>query len=286
MPDHCYTGLPQWHHPDWSQSALHGSRQRSPLSRYAGHFSTVEGNSTFYALPDAETVQRWDADTPAGFRFCFKFPKRISHELKLKHCEAELRAFFDCVEPLGGKLGLLYLQLPAAFGPESLPQLSGFLQRLPDTFRYGLEVRHPAFFAKGEAERSLNRLLLETGINRTLFDTRALFALPATDPATLDALQKKPRVPLHVIATGSAPMIRFIAPQDYHQGLDWLEPWVGKVATWLDEGRTPFMFFHTPDNAESPELARLFADKLSTARPGVRGFSSWPDSLRQQEALF
>lgn len=286
MPEHCYIGLPQWHHADWGQSALHGSRQRSPLGRYASHFSTVEGNSTFYALPDAETVQRWKGETPADFRFCFKFPKRISHELKLLRCEAELRAFIDHVAPLGDKLGLLYLQLPASFGPESLPALTAFLTQLPGDFRYGLEVRHPEFFAKGEAERALNRLLIDTGINRTLFDTRALFALPATDAATQDALQKKPRVPLHVIATGSAPMVRFITPLEYARGLDWLAPWVGKVAAWLEEGRSPFMFFHTPDNRESPELARLFADRLAAMRPGVRGFSAWPESLRQQESLF
>ncbi|GGO82143.1 hypothetical protein GCM10011348_22840 [Marinobacterium nitratireducens] len=286
MPDYCYTGLPQWHHPDWGQSALHGSRQTTPLARYASHFSSVEGNSTFYALPDADTVQRWDADTPADFRFCFKLPRRISHDLKLRHCDTELRTFFDCLAPLGAKLGLLYLQFPANFGPDALPRLTEFLRQLPGDFRYGVEVRHPAFFAKGEEERALNRLLMETGVNRTLFDTRALFALPADDAETQEALQKKPRVPLHVIATGQAPMVRFITPLDYHAALDWLDPWVGKVNAWLDEGRTPFIFFHTPDNAQSPELARLFNERLAAVRAGVRGFKPWPDSLRQQETLF
>ncbi|MFC6671770.1 DUF72 domain-containing protein [Marinobacterium aestuariivivens] len=286
MQNHCYIGLPQWHHPDWGHSALSGSRRQPALERYAAHFSTVEGNSTFYALPAADTVQRWYAETPAGFRFCFKFPQTISHKQSLRHCTAELRTFFDSIAPLETKLGQLFLQLPARCGPASLETLTAFLAALPEGYRYGLEVRHPGFFDKGDAERRLNRMLMERGINRTLFDTRALFALPADDDLSRDALQKKPRVPLHVIATGTAPMVRFITPLDWQRGLPWLEPWVGKVAHWLGEGRTPYLFFHTPDNRESPELARLFAERLLQRCPGVQGFSPWSPGIRQQETLF
>jgi uncharacterized protein YecE (DUF72 family) len=281
-----YIGLPQWNHPDWGTSALSGPPAQSTLQRYASHFSSVEGNSTFYALPNAETIQRWQQDTPEHFRFCLKLPQQISHRLQLRHCQAELKGFIDRISPLQDKLGQLFIQLPARFSPAALDTLAQFLTQLPDTFSYTLEVRHPEFFAKGDGERALNRLLIEWGINRTLFDTRALFALPRDDAATQEALQKKPRVPLHVIATGQAPMVRFISPLDYRSADPWLAPWVGKVASWLQEGRQPYLFFHTPDNRESPLLAQHFARELATQCPDAQGLTSWTETVRQQETLF
>jgi uncharacterized protein YecE (DUF72 family) len=281
-----YIGLPQWNHPDWGTSALSGPPAQSTLQRYASHFSSVEGNSTFYALPNAETIQRWLQDTPEHFRFCLKLPQQISHRLQLRHCQAELKGFIDRISPLQDKLGQLFIQLPARFSPAALDTLAQFLTQLPDTFSYTLEVCHPEFFAKGDGERALNRLLIEWGINRTLFDTRALFALPRDDAATQEALQKKPRVPLHVIATGQAPMVRFISPLDYRSADPWLAPWVGKVASWLQEGRQPYLFFHTPDNRESPLLAQHFARELATQCPDAQGLTSWTETVRQQETLF
>nr|WP_256558046.1 DUF72 domain-containing protein [Marinobacterium sedimentorum] len=265
---------------------MSGKAHHSSLQRYASHFSSVEGNSTFYALPGADTLQRWREETPEHFRFCLKLSQQISHRLQLRHCQDELRDFVDGISPLHDKLGQLFIQLPARFGPDGLETLAQFFTQLPEGFSYTLEVRHPAFFAKGEAERALNRLLIERGINRTLFDTRALFALPADDAATRDALQKKPRVPLHVIATAQAPMVRFISPLDYRSADPWLAPWVGKVASWLNEGREPYLFFHTPDNRESPLLAEHFARELATQCPDALGLTPWAHTVRLQETLF
>lgn len=40
---------------------------------------TVEGNSTFYALPSSAAGARWRDETPEHFRFCFKFPSDLTH---------------------------------------------------------------------------------------------------------------------------------------------------------------------------------------------------------------
>ncbi len=39
------------------------------LNQYASVFNTVVGNTTFYAVPPEETVQRWLAATPDDFQF-------------------------------------------------------------------------------------------------------------------------------------------------------------------------------------------------------------------------
>lgn len=83
-----YIGLPQWSHPKWARLGI------TSLEEYARHFNCVEGNTTLYALPKAEIVDRWYAQTTDDFRFCFKFPATISHQAALRHCDDLVQAFF------------------------------------------------------------------------------------------------------------------------------------------------------------------------------------------------
>lgn len=286
MTSDYFIGLPQWKHPEWNRSILPDPTQPD-LAQYAASFSSVEGNTTFYGLPRQDTIKQWWHQTSEDFRFCFKFPQTISHQAELRHCDAELNLTFKHLGLLEQRLGMLCLQLPARFRPDHLDQLAAFLRRLPAGFRYAVEVRHPAFFDGGEGERQLNRLLMELGVNRIMFDTRSLFANPRTDRVSQEALQQKPRVPLRVLATGSAPMLRYISPLHWQEGLPWLEPWVDKLLEWIDAGKTPFVFMHTPSNAEAPELARWLAQRLEQKRPGLKGFVDWVGRPRlEQPGLF
>nr|WP_240472573.1 DUF72 domain-containing protein [Pectobacterium brasiliense] len=61
-----YIGLPQWQHPAWSRLGL------NDLADYSRYFTCVEGNTTFYALPSREVVERWRDMTHDDFHFCFK----------------------------------------------------------------------------------------------------------------------------------------------------------------------------------------------------------------------
>ncbi|STL71913.1 conserved protein, UPF0759 family [Escherichia coli] len=75
------------------------------------------------------------------------------------------------MSPLAPRIGQYWLQLPATFGPRELPALWNFLDSLPGEFNYGVEVRHPQFFAKGEEEQTLNRGLHQRGVNRVILDS-------------------------------------------------------------------------------------------------------------------
>ena len=278
-----YLGLPQWQHPAWESGSLSGSG--SALKRYAGQFSSVEGNTTFYGLPKPDTVVRWDQETPDSFRFCFKFHQDLSHRSALNIAHPKVADQFKVLEPIAHKMGLLTLQLPKSYGPEGLDDLHRFLSELPRDYAYSVEVRHPEFFAKGEAERALNQLLIEASVNRVMFDTRAIFAGAAMDAHTLEAQQKKPKVPLHVLATGHCPSVRFISTMQWQQSERYLNQWVNKVLQWIDDGKTPYLFFHTPDCAQAPELAHYFVTMLRARRPSIKGAT--PALLpTQQSPLF
>ncbi|AUI85808.1 hypothetical protein BS333_05135 [Vibrio azureus] len=256
-------GLTMWSHNQWQQSFYgSGTKPAERLEKYAQVFHTVEGNTTFYATPTFNTVQNWKAATHDNFKFTFKLPKAITHEHMLRGCDEPLRDFMKVMEPLHGRVGQWTIQLPAAFGPEHLDRLKAFYDKFPVGFPLGVEVRHMAFFSKGNEERTLNQWLLENGIDRIIMDSRPVFAAPPSTEAVIDAHQKKPRVPVHAIATAHQPMIRFIGHPNMDENLRFFEPWLNKLPLWIEQGAQPYLMIHTPDNIQAPELAEKLYKQL------------------------
>src|SRR5215471_10433600 len=105
-----------------------GTRSKEFLAYYASRFKTVELDTTYYAIPGAETVQGWKERTPADFLFCAKVPRIITHEKLLVDCERELREFLNSMAILGDKLGPLVLQF-SYFGKSVFRSQKEFLAR-------------------------------------------------------------------------------------------------------------------------------------------------------------
>lgn len=246
------------------------------MPQYASVFGAVEGNSTFYALPPPETAKRWAKEAPAGFRFCFKFPRRISHELGLRRAEAETRVFLRWLEPLRERMGPVFLQLGPRFGPESTADLRAFLRGLPADLAVAVEVRNTGFFDNGVGERMLDDVLGEAGVDRVHFDTQALFAACEEDAALAEARRRKPRLPLRQTVTGRRPFVRFVGEPRIERNGPWLEPWVKAVARWVREGLEPHVFIHHADDLYAPDLARFFHARLVELDPALGPVPSWP----------
>lgn len=275
----CHLGCPIWSNRDWvGDLYTPNAKSGDFLRQYSAVFDTVEGNNCFYGLPRPGTVARWCAEAAPGFRFCFKFPRLISHERRLRAVEAETVEFLQRLTPLAeaGRLGPSFLQLPPSFRPDDLPVLRAYLAALPSAFQYAVEVRHRAFFAKGEEERQLNRLLLELGLDRVMLDSRALFAAEPVEADTRLAQSRKPRLPVHAISLGPRPFIRYIGHPDPEANRPFLAPWLDKLALWLSEGREPYVFMHTPNNRQAPHLARLFHQLLHARCADVGTLPPWP----------
>lgn len=270
-------GCQGWAHPPWVGTFFtRAARREDFLPQYAGVFGAAEGNATFYGLPPPETVAKWCAEAPADFRFCFKFPKTISHERRLVDADFETRQFFDRVAPLGERLGPFFLQLHQSFGRRELPALASYLRALPKKHRYAVEVRHPDFFDEADGERTVNELLGSLGMERVCFDTHGLFASPAKDEATLAARQRKPRLPVRFTALGKQPFLRFVGDPVVERNTALLIPWAEHVARWIGEGRTPWFFAHHPDDLHAPAIGRIFQRLLHERCPQVPPPPVWP----------
>ena len=265
-----FLGCPSWNEPAW-RGGLYaaGLNSREFLPAYCRVFNTVEGNTTFYARPAPATLARWAQAMPEGFHFCAKLPRDISHEGDLRGNLAAARDFLDLLAPLGARVAPLWLQLPASFGPARLAELAAFIDDLRAPHGLAVEVRHPALFARGDEEKLLNRLLHERGVERICLDSRALFSCTSRDPAVIHAQSKKPRVPPRPAAFTAMPQVRFIGHPELQANDAFLAPWLDKVAGWIEEGRRPHVFLHTPDNQRAPELARRFHAQLMARLPGL-----------------
>lgn len=263
-----FIGCPSWSENAWREYFYpQSARPADFLQHYASIFNAVEGNTTFYARPAATTVQKWAQSMPAGFRFTAKFPRDISHGGDLREQLQAADDFQQLLKPLGDRVAPFWLQLPASFGPPRLAELLGFIEHWQRPL--AIEVRHRDFFARGDAERLLNRLLQERGVERICLDPRALFSCHSQEPAVLHAQSKKPRVPPRPAAFSQTPQVRFIGHPQLEANEPFLTPWVDKIATWIEQGRTPYIFLHTADNLLAPALARRFHARLMERLPGL-----------------
>ena len=76
-----YLGCAVWSYKDWVGNLYPPKSQpRDFLNLYSRRFTTVEGNTTFYAIPSAQTIEKWVEQTPLGFKFCPKLHRQITHQ--------------------------------------------------------------------------------------------------------------------------------------------------------------------------------------------------------------
>ncbi|HYJ30115.1 MAG TPA: DUF72 domain-containing protein [Allosphingosinicella sp.] len=211
------------------------------LERYASVFRGVEINSSFHRPHRASTWARWAQSVPDGFRFAVKLPKTISHERRLAGCDDLVERFLEESAGLGGKLGLLLLQLPPKLGfdPELAGDfLAGLAARTPA--RIACEPRHPGWF-----EPAADALLAGLRVARVAADPALVPA--AGEPGGWRGLSYWR---LH----GSPVMYRSA------YGAGRLEPYAAAIATALAEGREVWcMFDNTASSAATADALALRA---------------------------
>lgn len=260
-----FIGCPIWAHAGWVGNFFPpGSANRDFLRLYSRRLTTVEGNTTFYAVPKDEIVQRWAAETPETFRFCLKLPRDISHEAPLRAQIEATRAFVERMSPLGSRLGPFFLQLPPRFSPAQLDDLAAWLAAWPAEQRIAVEVRHEDWFAPA-GERALQDVLEQHNAGRVLMDVRPLDLgpLPGAEEDLQRARDNKPDVPLHPLYSSNLALVRYIGHPDLPLNAPLLDEWAARVAQWLGDGVDVYMFMHCPDNDFAPALCRMFHERLA-----------------------
>ncbi len=260
-----YIGCPAWGYKEWvgHDNFFPPKTPASDFLRvYSRKLSTVEGNTTFYAIPSGDTVARWQHETPETFRFCPKLPRSISHEPGLDMRKDDTLAFVERMRGLGTRLGPMFLQLPPAFSPNQLSALETFLTFWPHDVRLAVEVRHPSFYEEKEAE-TLDMLLRHYNIGRVLMDTRPIRTGTEQEQHMLQARERKPNLPLHIVTTTDFAFVRYIGHPTMEVNGLFLDQWVQQCEQWLTQGLTVYMFCHCPFEEHSPNICLELYTRLT-----------------------
>jgi uncharacterized protein YecE (DUF72 family) len=261
-------GCAIWSYPGWVGEVYPPKTPAKDFLRvYSQHFPAVEGNTTFYAIPDRATIDRWIDQNPHGFKFYLKFPRSITHNGLLEPYILPAQAFITQIQGLGDKLGVMFMQLPPNYSPAGFADLTAFLTGLSrDSVSITLEVRHLDWFKSPHRER-LNELLTRLGIGRVILDSRSIYEAAKSGEVTIAC--KKPHVPIDLTLTAPFTLIRYVSHPVQSANQIWLEGWAEQIQVWLQQNIQISMFFHCPIEVKSPINARYLHEILVGRRVSI-----------------
>jgi len=262
-------GTQGWNYEAWVGPFYpSGTRPADFLAVYSRAFTTVEVDSTFYAIPAAKTVRGWAERTPPEFSFALKMPQEITHENRLRDSADLAALFFDRARELGPKLGPILMQLGPDFAPSELPALAGFLPMIPRDVRVAVEFRQRGWIHDG-----IIALLAEHNVAVAFVDARWI------PRKTMMTLASRP--------TSDVAYIRWMGPNrdlvDYSRiqvdrGRE-LESWAAVTAALANRVKTVYGYVNNHFAGHSPASAREL-QRLLHQRPVE------PDQLGEQMSLF
>jgi uncharacterized protein YecE (DUF72 family) len=265
-----YLGCPIWSFKGWVGNFYPaGTKPAEFLLQYARRLTTLEGNTTFYAIPSKKTLEDWVAETPETFRFCPKIPKTISHTGRLKDNIDAAHGFVEVMRMLGSRLGPMFLQLPPRYDPSLFADLQAFLSAWASDVRLAVEVRHLEWFDSRHDEL-LDQLLAEHNMARVTIDTRPIRSLTGDAVLTgsvyqtlLEARERKPDVPVVPKRTSDFIFVRYIGHPDMEINRPFVDEWGGYFSSQIKTGVDVYIFCHSPDNMIAPHLCREFHRRVA-----------------------
>jgi uncharacterized protein YecE (DUF72 family) len=230
---HLFVGTSGYSYKEWKGTFYPDDLPAAKmLAFYAGHFSTVEINNSFYRMPDAKTMTKWASEVPDGFTFVLKAPQRITHQKKLVDCGGDIHYLFETAEVMGPKLGPVLFQLPP-FQRKDAERLREFIKILPKQQPVAFEFRHESW-----VDDEVMSILRDRDAAMCLSDTDEV-----TDPDKL------------VVPTASWGYMRLRRTE--YTDAD-LEAWRRRIDA--TQWQRAFIFFKHEDEGKGPAFAKRFLE--------------------------
>lgn len=238
-----FVGCAKWNRTDLKGFYPRGTKDE--LEYYSRQFNSIELNATFYRNFPAKQFEKWKDKTPDNFKFFPKLGQEISHWKRLNGVEAVVNSYIDNFSNLHEKLGTIFLQLHANFGPKNFELMQNFIESWPKNLPLAVEVRHKDWFADVTVFNDFTQLLEDYNIANVLVDTAGR------------------RDMVHNRLTNNEAFIRYVGanhPTDYNR----LDEWVIKLKEWIDAGlQNVYFFIHQNLEKESPLLATHFINNIN-----------------------
>ncbi|MFJ7664252.1 DUF72 domain-containing protein [Lysinibacillus sp. NPDC097162] len=156
-------GLTGWGDHPSLYSGVTASKDK--LFDYAGHFLTVELDTSFYAIPSVDNVRKWCELTPDSFRFVIKayqgMTGHLRGEIPFESKNDMFNAFIECANEFKrhGKLAIILAQFPPWFDCQSknVQYLLYIRQQLKE-FDVAIEFRNQTWYAEKVVKQTMDFL--------------------------------------------------------------------------------------------------------------------------------
>jgi uncharacterized protein YecE (DUF72 family) len=262
----------------WYPRGIRSSEER--LRYYAERFDTVELDSSYYRLPEEDTVTKWVERTPDDFVFHVKaFAMMTRHPVKLEQLPPELRdearpddrgrverpsrelraevfkRFHEALTPFRAsrKLGGILLQLPSyvVVKPASFEYLRWAKEQLRGDEML-VEFRHRSWLDDENRERTL-AFLEELGASHVVVDapkTEARNLVPTVPALTSETLYVRfhGRNASTWNIRGRSAAERF----DYLYDEEELREWATTIRELAEEAKTAYAMFNNNGRSQAP----------------------------------
>lgn len=243
-----YLGAPVWSHKSFVGKIYPPkTRPIDYLALYAQSFNCIELNSTFYGVLNAERIGKWCDTVGPNFRFCPKATRTITHE-SIELPRKGIVDFFHSVAEFKERLGTCFFQFPPELGPRQWRHLQGLLKLLPKDFQVAIELRHPGWFEKREAQEWLLKLGEEEGVSILITDTAGR------------------RDVLHQCFPQSHVFVRFSGDALVATDFERLDRWSDRIAELHQRGiEEVYFILHQQEEGNCVELAEHFLELMPDA---------------------
>jgi uncharacterized protein YecE (DUF72 family) len=216
-------------------------KSKSRLCYYGSLFNSIEVNSTFYKLPLASTVSRWNTETPDDFKFTFKLWREVTHCKGLDFQTEHIQQFFDRVDGAGAKKGSILIQFPGSIKPVHVRELEQLLMQVrqadpEQAWKVAVEFRHQSWY-QTDTYDMLDALDMGLVLHDKLIEGAAF----------IDS------------STGFV-YIRFHGPEGNYRGSyedQFLYEYSSYIRDWLNDGKIVYTYFNNTMGSAIQNLETL-----------------------------
>lgn len=150
--------------------------KKNRLFDYSGHFPIVEVDTSFYAIPSTENVEKWVKETPDQFQFIVKAYQGMTGHLRDENPYVSDLEMFDYFRnslnafQKAGKLALVLVQFPPWFHctKKSFEQILFIKNQLRD-FPIAIEFRNNTWYSPNNQKITIE-FLKKYGFIHTICD--------------------------------------------------------------------------------------------------------------------
>ncbi|MEW9106679.1 DUF72 domain-containing protein [Paenibacillus sp. S-12] len=267
-------GLAGW----GDQDALYGpgTRANEKLTEYAKHFSIVELDSSFYAIPSPERMQGWSKQTPDSFGFIVKAYQGMTGHSRGKHPFTSTKEMFEVfrqsVHALleRGRLRTVLFQYPPWFhcdrrNVDILRRTREWMEGIP----VALEFRHQSWFAEPMRERTLDFMREEGWIHSICDEPQAgegsvpTVLVPTQMGATMVRMHGRNESGWNASGQPNWRDVRYL----YRYNEQELQEWKGHVQSLLKDTKRCWVIFNNNSGGDAAHNGKQFKRMLGMEDP-------------------